>query len=90
MAENGGEQLYLVWLDGAEGEVPEPGETDDPALMALGDGLFLVRTDETRSQLYHAVKHRARPSKLLVAPLDGPPKFKGLAAGALKWVRGHT
>lgn len=84
------ERLYLVWLAEPSGPVPGPGDTDDPGLLPLADGLFLVRTAETRSELYHAVKRRTEPEKLLVAPLDGAPKFKGLAEGALKWVRAHT
>jgi len=90
MDKSGDERLYLVWLEDAEGAVPEPGETDDPGLMPLAKGLFLVRTNQTRSELYHAVKRRTKPEKLLVAPLADAPKFKGLADGALKWVRSHT
>jgi len=86
------ETLYLVWYDdedrpqGVAAAPDDPGH--DPDVRRLDDGLFLVRTDRTRSQLYHDVKRRTRPQKLLVAPLAGAPKFTGLADGALKWVRG--
>ncbi|PJK00435.1 hypothetical protein CO641_00090 [Lysobacteraceae bacterium NML91-0213] len=73
--------LYLVHLD------PAP-EGDGPAhAFALAPGLYLVESWETRSRLYHAVKHRFRPRRLLVAPLADVPKFHGMAPGALKWVR---
>jgi hypothetical protein len=55
-----------------------------PGAVELDDGLFLVRTDLTRSQLYHAVKRRIAPGRLLVAPLLAPPKFKGMKRGAAK------
>jgi len=55
---------------------------DGVDLIRLGDGLSLARTDRTRSRLYHDVKALLpRDAALLVAPLDGPPKFKGMAAG---------
>lgn len=75
--------VYLVYL-----------ETDRPARIAdafevfeLVPGLFLIETRQTRSQLYHAVKRRFAPERLLVAPLSDAPKFKGMAAGAVKWLR---
>lgn len=58
-----------------------------PALVALAPGLFLAESAQTRSQLYHALKRRFRPGRLLVAALDGDPKFKGMQSGALKWLR---
>ena len=92
------ETLYLIWFDAAAGRDtgPEHGRADgrqigvaggDPAVRRLDDGLYLVRTGRSRSELYHDVKRRTRPRKLLVAPLAAAPKFKGMAEGALKWVR---
>lgn len=59
-----------------------------PNAVELDDGLFLVRTDLTRSQLYHAVKRRFAPGRLLVAPLLALPKFKGMKRGASKELSG--
>ena len=54
----------------------------------LNDGLYLIRSDLDRSPLYHRIKRQLGPdAPLLVAPLDGDPKFKGMNAGALKWLR---
>lgn len=79
------ETLYVVWLapERADGDAVASG----PSVRRLDDGLYLVRSDRTRSQLYHDVKRRTSPEKLLVAPLSDEPKFKGMAAGALKWLR---
>lgn len=75
--------LYLVYL---EAEVlPRTGE--DPHLLELAPCLYLVESPQTRSRLYHALKRRHAPRKLLVAPLADAPKFKGMSAGALKWLR---
>lgn len=54
----------------------------------LDDGLYLIRSDLERSPLYHRIKRQlGADAPLLVAPLDGDPKFKGMNAGALKWLR---
>jgi len=76
--------LYVVRVVGGSRPDAVPHKTES---AALSDGLFLVRTSATQSQLYHAVKRRAQPDALFVARLDGAPKFKGMADGALKWVR---
>ena len=84
------ETLYLLWFDPA---------VEPPAQFALHgdatqmhDGLWLVRSELTRSRLYHRIKwHLPEGTSLLLAPLsdepDGWPKFKGMAPGALKWLR---
>lgn len=75
-------RLYLVHIR------PCPAETsssDD--MVELGDGLYLIRTDQTRSQLYHSVKRRHAPRQLLVAPLADLPKFKGMRPGSTKKAR---
>lgn len=55
--------------------------------VELMQGLYLIRTEQTRSQLYHAIKRRFDPERLLVAPLSDLPKFKGMNAGTTKAVR---
>jgi hypothetical protein len=75
--------LYLVW-HGAPGAALEIGEASHP----LTDQMHLVRSDRTRSRLYHAVKHQLpADTALCVAPLAGDPKFKGMDEGALHWLR---
>jgi hypothetical protein len=54
--------------------------------------LWLVRSGLTRSRLYHRVKRQLpEGTALLCAPLGdepgGWPKFKGMDAGALRWLR---
>lgn len=75
--------LYLVHL--------HPGVAADAPLgidsLALAPGLHLVMSTGTRSQLYHRIKRRLAPARLLVAPLAEAPKFKGMAPGALRWLR---
>lgn len=53
----------------------------------LAEGLWLIRSDQTQSQVYHALKRMTQPERLLVARVNGDPKFKGMSAGALKWLR---
>ena len=76
--------LYLIY-------VRNPGRALDAAefegLRQLDDRLYLLQTGEDRSRLYHAIKRAAQPDSLLVAPLSEAPKFKGMAGGALKWLR---
>jgi hypothetical protein len=73
--------LYLVYV-----RDPAPGMSPLIGGVELEPGLYLVRTDQTRSQLYHAIKRRVSPSVLLVAPLSDLPKFKGMRQGAAKAV----
>lgn len=82
--------LYLVWFDAPTG-LPD-GFDWHGDVHALANGLWLVRSELTRSKLYHRIKWQLPDgTPLLVAPLedsaDGWPKFKGMEAGALKWLR---
>ena len=71
--------LYLVYLE------PDTACLDDWAWhVRLAKGLHLIRSAETRSRVYHSVKAQATPSRLLVAPLQETPKFKGMDPGALR------
>ena len=75
--------LYLVYLDADLARHPEP----SPDLVELAPGLYLTESGRSRSQLYHAIKWRFEPGRLLVAPLADEPKFKGMRPGALAWLR---
>lgn len=55
--------------------------------IALSPTLFLVRSDETQSRLYHRVKRETGADTLLVGRLAGPPKFMGMAPGSLAALR---
>ena len=83
--------LYLIWH--------EPGAAPSQPLDLHGDGhplaqgLWLVRSALTRSKLYHRIKWQLpEGTALLCAPLadepEGWPKFKGMEAGALAWLKG--
>lgn len=75
--------LYLVYVDVDVARHPEP----SPDLVELAPGLYLTESGRTRSQVYHAIKWRLNPGKLLVAPLADDPKFKGMTPGVLAWLR---
>jgi hypothetical protein len=56
--------------------------------VTLRPGLLLIDSDQSRSTVYHAVKDQLPAgSPLLVAQLHEVPKFKGMAAGTLAWLR---
>lgn len=74
-------RLHLVAI---ATEIPDDAAWD---AVKLDEGLYLIRGALTRSQLYHALKRRLDPQRLLVAPLAEGPKFKGLKPGALKAAR---
>lgn len=78
--------LYIVYLEADA--APEPAREGE--LLPLAPGLYLATTSRTRSQLYHALKRRYAPARLLVAPLADAPKFKGMRPGALKWLRARA
>lgn len=75
--------LYLVYVDIDVAGHPEP----SPDLVELAPGLYLSESHRTRSQVYHAIKWRFAPRRLLVAPLADDPKFKGMEPGVLAWLR---
>lgn len=67
-------------------EVLEVGAGDDG--FELLAGLLLVDSPLGRSPLYHRVKDlQPAGEPLLVAPLDEAPKLKGMAPGAVAWLR---
>ena len=75
--------FYLVFAEGA----------DSAALHAnfdavrLREDLFIVYAAMTRSEVYHAVRDLTAPGALMAAPLAAHPKFRGMDAGALKWLK---
>ena len=83
MQDGAATKLYLVYLDVDVARHPEP----SPDLLELAPCLYLTESARTRSQVYHAIKWRLQPRRLLVAPLADDPKFKGMAPGVLSWLR---
>ena len=83
MSESDTPRFYLLFAEDA----------DETALHAnfdaveLRPAMYVVHTTMTRSELYHAVRDLTLPKGLLVAPLAAHPKFRGMAAGALKWLK---
>ena len=83
--------LYLIWHDPAAA-LAEPIDLHGDG-HPLEDGLWLVPSALTRSKLYHRIKWQLpEGTPLACAPLEddpaGWPKFKGMEAGALGWLRG--
>jgi hypothetical protein len=79
--------IYLAFTEGRELGRDEPGPWTE--VFPLRPGLALIDSDESRSTVYHALKDVVGDGALLVAPLTDAPKFKGVAPGALRWVRDH-
>lgn len=80
-----GETLYVVMLE-PDADLSQRAEQD---MVRLGEGAYLCTTTRNRSRLYHALKRQYQPTRLLVAPLADAPKFKGMEAGVLSWLREH-
>lgn len=85
--------IYLAYLGDQDlrRDVPDP-PPDVPGpwreVLVLHRGLVAVDSDQSRSVVYHALKdHVGGGSPLLVTELTQVPKFKGMSAGALTWMR---
>lgn len=76
-------QTYIVLVDREPTRECQPGGD----VVVLDAGLYLVRSRQTQSELYHAVKRRLNPARLLVAPLSDLPKFKGMRPGSTALAR---
>ena len=77
--------IYLAW-------VAEPPEEDLPGpwqeIRVAAPGLLLVDSEDTLSRVFHELKWSLpEDASLLVAPLAGTPKLRGLAAGTQSWLR---
>jgi hypothetical protein len=58
--------IHLVYVEGTDGSPMAV----DPDTFELAPGLVLVASGQTRSRLYHAIKRRLAPARLLVVPLS--------------------
>lgn len=78
---NGNATLFLVrWY-------PANGVLEGVDGVLLEDGMMLVRSAATRSQVYHHAKRELSPDRLLVAELRDHPKMKGMASGSHAWLK---
>lgn len=78
--------LYLVHFDSAEPDAARLEHSVDR--FALKEGLWLIASDLDQSKLYHLIKrHLPHHAGLIVCEAGRPPKFKGMRAGALAWLR---
>jgi hypothetical protein len=81
--------VYVAWTpDLPDEHLPGPWTE----LRVAAPGLLLVESDETLSRVFHELKWAldAEDAPLLVAPLAGTPKLRGLAPGTLSWLRERT
>jgi hypothetical protein len=78
--------IYLADLDGHDlGDAPDGPWSE---VVVLRPGLVLIDSEQHRSVVYHALKDQLPgDAPLLVTVLIEVPKFKGMATGALAWVR---
>ncbi len=77
--------VYLAWAS-----APVPADLPGPwvELRVAADGLVLVESDASLSRVYHELKWSLpEDTALVVAPLAGRPKLKGLAPGTTTWLR---
>ena len=77
-------KLFVVYCDPES--APEELEGD---ARTLSPGLFLIRAEQSQSQLYHKMKRQLpEDTALLVVTAASIPKFKSMTPGSTKWVRG--
>ena len=77
--------IYLAWCDADPG-----GGLEGPwiEVRPVQSGLVLVESEESRSVVYHALKHQLPAgTALLVTDLERVPKAKGLEPGSIAWLR---
>ena len=83
------EQLYLVHLR-LDRDAQLSGLDLHGDGRAIAENLYLIYSDLSQSKLYHRIKWQLPDhTPLIVATLRGAPKFKGMAKGAQKWLRGR-
>ena len=83
--------VYLAWTsaDLVEGTDALPGPWHE--IVVAGPGLLFVDSPDTLSRVYHELKWSLPDgSALVVAPVAGTPKLRGLAPGTQTWLRERT
>jgi hypothetical protein len=80
--------VFIAW---ASEPVPEPLPGPWREMHVAAAGLLLVDSDDSLSRVYHELKWSLPDgTSLLVAPVAGTPKLKGLAPGTQTWLRERT
>ena len=85
-----GMTVYVVWTSADLNEVHPAQDLAGPwrEIVIAAGGLGFVDSDDTLSQVYHAVKWSLPDgAALCVAPAADLPKAKGLAPGTNRWLR---
>lgn len=84
------QSLFVVYCDPEVAPATLDHDTRDSETCTLAQGLFLARTTQTQSQLYHRTKRQLpEGAALLVVRAAEIPKFKSLAPGSTRWARGN-
>ena len=81
--------VFLAWI-GDPSAVELVMEARGPwrEVVETAPGLVLIESEDSLSRVYHEMKWLLPDGcALLVAPLGGRPKARGLAAGTLSWLR---
>lgn len=77
--------VFVAWTSEPVDE-PVPGPWQE--LRVAAPGLLLVESDQTLSTVYHELKWSLpEGTALVVVPVGGLPKLKGLAPGTTTWLR---
>jgi hypothetical protein len=77
--------VYVVWASEPV-DLHEPGPWQEA--YDAGHGIWFVDSTESLSRVYHDVKWRLPDdAALLVVPAEHRPKARGLAPGAVTWLR---
>ncbi|HET7689440.1 MAG TPA: hypothetical protein VFK41_03615 [Nocardioidaceae bacterium] len=82
--------VYVVWTSADLDEVRSSQDLAGPwrEIVVTAPGLGFVDSDDTLSQVYHAMKWSLPGgAALCVAPVADVPKAKGLVPGTNRWLR---
>jgi hypothetical protein len=82
--------VYVAWTSADLGDLHPPRDLAGPwrEVVIAARGLAFVDSDDTLSQVYHALKWSLPDGvALVVSPVADLPKAKGLAPGTNSWLR---
>lgn len=82
--------VYLAWTSSDLRDLDPSQDLSGPwrEVVVAAGGLAFVDSDDTLSQVYHALKWLLPDgAALAVAPVADQPKAKGLAPGTNSWLR---
>lgn len=85
--------VYVAWTSADLHELDPSKDLVGPwrDVVVAASGLAFVDSDDTLSAVYHALKWSLPDGvAVVVAPVGGLPKAKGLAAGTSRWLRARV